>query len=224
MWGVVCGFSSGGGGGGGDSAQLALLLLRSVSSYVEYSDCCLCASSIGGSTTAQNRFRCWCWCAEDREPASQPARSSLARDSTLTDCCCSMLPSLRLLFFSAFFFLSSPPNSSWGTAIAVAVVVAELYVFLRTGSSSSSSSSTFPVVFSSSACAPLFESRCLPSFLPFLLCTYNALSPLSLSLSLVPYRRIQVLLPSAGEADWPSTSASSSFASMLTHCSLPAPT
>ena len=47
MWGVVCGFSSGGGGGGGDSAQLALLLLRSVSSYVEYSDCCLCASSIG---------------------------------------------------------------------------------------------------------------------------------------------------------------------------------
>lgn len=162
----------------GDSAQLALLLLRSVSSYVEYSDCCLCASSIGGSTTAQNRFRCWCWCAEDREPASQPARSSLARDSTLTDCCCSVLPSLRLLFFSAFFFLSSPPNSSWGTAIAVAVVVAELYVFLRTGSSSS----TFPVVFSSSACAPLFESRCLPSFLPFLLCTYNALSPLSLSL------------------------------------------
>lgn len=75
-----------------------------VSSYVEYSDCCLCASSIGGSTTAQNRFRCWCWCAEDREPASQPTRSSLARDSTLTDCCCSMLPSLRLLFFSAFFF------------------------------------------------------------------------------------------------------------------------
>ncbi len=114
-------------------------------------------------TTAQNRFRCWCWlCCGG---AAGGRELTCARDSTLTDCfycCCCSICSLLSQFsssalFPCLFLRCSPPSK---------LVLGDrrrrsVYVFLRTGSSSS----TFPML--QRLRTIILESRCLP-LLPFL--------------------------------------------------------